>query len=328
MSTKEQVVYKLVGPKASPKKEKATAFCPANIALIKYWGKRNSELNLPVTSSLSLSLAKGTHTTIQLADEDRCTLNEKVISPSEPFAKRLFTFCDLFRTPDTKFAINTTNEVPTAAGLASSSSGFAAVVVALNELYGWQKDPKALSILARMGSGSASRSIYSGFVEWHRGNQDDGMDSFSEPIACLWPELELGALMISEKQKPIDSREAMKRTKETSTLYRAWPEKVAHDMQLVKQALSTKDFTLLGSTAETNALSMHATMMGAIPPVLYWLPDTVRELHHIWQLRKSGLELYCTMDAGPNLKLLYKTADRAAVQQAFPHIAPISTRST
>ncbi|MBS0636885.1 MAG: diphosphomevalonate decarboxylase, partial [Verrucomicrobia bacterium] len=282
-----------------------TAFAPANIALIKYWGKRNNELNLPVTSSLSLSLDKGTHTTVKFATEDAVWLNGNRLGPDDAFTKRLLTFCDRFRDKNCPLHIETVNEIPTAAGFASSSSGFAALVLALNELFGWNHDRKTLSILARLGSGSASRSLYSGFVEWHAGVRDDGLDSYSEPLNIEWPELQIGLVMISDKQKPIDSRMAMRRTVETSTLYKAWPEQVAKDLALMKEALNSKNFTLLGQTAETNALAMHATMAASVPSILYWQPETVATMHKIWQLRnKEGLNIYFTMDAGPNIKLL------------------------
>lgn len=320
MITKRDTVIHLVGKPSEPIHTEASAFAPANIALIKYWGKRNTELNLPVTSSLSLSLALGTHTTIKLATSDKCVLNGIECAPGDSFTKRLFAFIDLFRKPNTYVHIDTKNEVPTAAGFASSSSGFAALTLALNNLYGWQKDPKELSILARLGSGSASRSLYPGFVEWHAGTRDDGLDSVSSPLSDSWPELSLGLVMISEKQKPIDSRQAMQNTVETSALYHSWPEKVAHDMRLARKAISEQDFTTLGEVAESNCLAMHATMMAATPPILYWLPETVAVMHKIWQLRASGLQLYFTMDAGPNIKVLLLKKDSQAIREALPEI--------
>lgn len=318
MITKRDIIERLVGKNSSPQKEKASAFAPANIALIKYWGKRNSELNLPVTSSLSLSLTLGTHTTIKRAAHDTVVLNGKECAPDDSFTKRLFAFCDLFRTPGTFFHIDTKNEIPTAAGFASSSSGFAALVKAFNDLFNWQCDVRTLSILARLGSGSACRSLMPGFVEWHAGTQSDGLDSFAEPLDAEWPELQLGLLMISDKQKPIDSRQAMQNTVETSSLYHSWPEKVAHDLRLMRKAINKRDFNLLGQTAESNALAMHATMMASLPPILYWLPETVAAMHKIWKLRQEGLNLYFTMDAGPNIKVLFLKKDLGLIQERLP----------
>ena len=322
MITKQDTVKSLIGQVGAPQKNAASSFAPANIALIKYWGKRNSELNLPVTSSLSLSLSVGTHTTITCADQDTCSLNDQVLSPDDSFTKRLLSFCDLFREPDTFFHINTKNEIPTAAGFASSSSGFAALTLALNNLYAWQLDARTLSILARLGSGSACRSVFSGFVEWHAGSQDNGLDSYSEPLATQWQELQLGLVLISDKQKPIDSRSAMQNTVQTSTLYHSWPEKVAHDLRLLRKAIDDQDFHSLGQTAESNALAMHATMMASVPPILYWHPETVCIMHKIWKLRQDGLGVYFTMDAGPNIKLLFLKKDAQSIRQHIQFVQP------
>ncbi len=307
MITKDMVVEKLSCASSLPKKQKAHAFAPANIALIKYWGKRNRELNLPVTSSLSLSLEKGTHTTITVADRDSVTLNGK--EATDAFSKRLFSFIDLFRSQDVKLCIETQNDIPTAAGFASSSSGFAAVTLALNELFGWNKDLKTLSILARFGSGSASRSLYTGFVLWHKGVDEDGLDSFSEPVGELWNDLKIDLLTVSSAEKPIDSRSAMNRTVESSPLYSSWPSQVAHDLPLMQKAIQEQNFELLGSVAEQNALAMHATMIASSPSILYWLPETITWMQKIWKLRREGLSIYFTMDAGPNIKVLTRKND-------------------
>ncbi len=319
MITKKTVVEHLVGKNLQPIKEEAVAFAPANIALIKYWGKRNSELNLPLTNSLSIALNKGTHTKITVQkNHDSVYLNGIECSLNESFSKRLIAFIDLFRTPGTYFRIETVNEIPTAAGFASSSSGFAALTLALHTLYNWKVSPKELSALARLGSGSASRSIYQrGFVEWKKGSREDGLDSVSVPLKARWPELQIGYNIISDKQKPIDSRSAMQQTIETSTLYNAgWKKQVACDLKCIKEAIRTQNFTLLGETCERNALVMHATMLGASPPILYWQPETVLIMHKIWQLRKEGLRLYFTMDAGPNIKMLYLLEDQEAIETA------------
>jgi diphosphomevalonate decarboxylase len=236
-------------------------------------------------------------------------------------AKRLCEYLDLYRPdPSTFFTVNTRMNLPIAAGLASSAAGFAALVLALDDLYGWQLEGRSLSVLARLGSGSASRSVHDGFVQWHAGAAKDGMDSYAEQIPIKWSQLRLGLLLLSSDEKSIPSRPAMKRTAETSSLYAAWPAKVNKDLGLLFNAISYKDFTLLGQTAESNALAMHATMVTAWPPILYWQPGSVRVMHRIWALRQQGLPLYFTMDAGPNLKLLFLAEDTAAVKDAFPDV--------
>ena len=150
------------------------------------------------------------------------------------------------------------------------------------------------------------------------------MDSHAELVKGTWPDLRLGLVKVSAAEKEISSREAMKRTRLTSALYEAWPVKVAHDLAVIKDAIHAGDFDALGRTAEGNALSMHATMISAWPPVLYWLPESVAAMHQIWQAREQGLRLYFTMDAGPNLKLLFMAEDEAAVKAVFPAVEVVA----
>ena len=303
-----------------PKLKSAQAFAPTNIALCKYWGKRNSELNLPVTSSLSISLGnKGAKMKFTVSDQFAITLNGKIVELSSGFATRLLQFLQLFQIQQ-HFNIRIETNIPIAAGLASSACGFAACVQALNKLFAWKLTDTELSILARLGSGSASRSCWQGFVEWYAGKQEDGMDSYAEPIEMTWPELRIGILLFSEAQKNISSREAMQRTVETSALYATWPQKVAADLIAVKRAIISRNFNLLGKTAESNAIAMHETMLHAWPPVNYFLPSTKMAMQHIWDLRAQGLPLYFTQDAGPNLKLLFLEKDSTIIQQNFPTI--------
>lgn len=305
---------------ASPT-ELGTAFSPTNIALCKYWGKRDAELNLPVTSSLSIALPeKGALTTLSLREEsDRVTLNGEQLESNSKFVTRLTQYVNLFRPAKNWFLdIHIQMTIPVAAGLASSACGFASIVSALNHLFQWQLSKRELSILARLGSGSAARSLWHGFVEWHAGVQSDGMDSFAEPVKIEWPSLRVGILSFAETEKPISSRDAMQRTVDTSVLYHSWPQKVARDMVILRQALQTHNFALLGGAAESNALAMHATMLSSWPPVCYSLPTTLAAMQHIWKLRNEGLPLYFTQDAGPNLKLLFLAEDEAAVRAQFP----------
>ena len=306
------------------KREKGLELEPTNIALCKYWGKRDSELNLPETSSLSVALPeKGAMTTVTPIHSvnDIITLNEEKIPDESTFVARTLAFLDLFRpSKNWRLQIDIKMNVPVAAGLASSSCGFASLTCALNDLFAWELSRKELSILSRLGSGSAARSLWNGFVEWHAGAQADGMDSFAEPIEMEWDDLRVGILPINENEKPISSRAAMQQTVNSSVLYGNWPKKVARDMVILKQALQMKNFPLLGGTAESNALTMHATMLSSWPPICYFLPETIAAMHKVWQLRKEGLELYFTQDAGPNLKLLFLHEDTQQVKAAFPDV--------
>jgi len=313
---------------AEPRQEKGLAFAPTNIALCKYWGKRNDELNLPETSSLSIALPdKGAMTTVSLnqdASNDHIILNGKVLSPDSAFVKRVTEYLDLFRQEKQwHLKIDIKMNIPVAAGLASSACGFASLVAALNDLFGWELSKRELSLLARLGSGSASRSLWKGFVEWHAGVQSDGMDSYAEPITMEWSDLRVGILLMDEAEKQISSREAMRRTVTSSVLYASWPKKVSNDLLLLKQAMQTKNFPLFGGTAESNALTMHASMLSSWPPVCYYLPETIAAMHQVWNARKKGLELYFTQDAGPNLKLLFEEKDTKEVRAVFPEVEVI-----
>lgn len=308
---------------------------PVNIALSKYWGKRDTELNLPTNGSLSISLPKlGTQTQIQWHPDlsaIQVELNGKTLADSDPFAQRLANYLTYFR-PDTagNFHIITHNSVPTAAGLASSASGYAALVLALDDLFQWQLSKEKLSLLARLGSGSASRSIYEGFAIWHQGQQEDGLDSYAQALDAAWPELCIGLLEIDISQKPVSSTQGMQQTVNTCELYQAWPQKAEQDLKIIKQAILQQDFATLGATAENNALSMHATMIATWPPILYWQAESVSAMHRVWQLRQEGIEVYFTMDAGPNLKLLFLEQDQTALEAAFPQLKtlkPFKTQS-
>lgn len=308
-----------------PKKHTGMGCAPVNIALSKYWGKRDTDLNLPINGSVSISLpGLGTKTEISIieSDSDEIYLNNKSLPAGDKFALRLSHYLDGFRQDNkTRFCVKTTNTVPTAAGLASSASGYAALVLALNDLFDWQLSTQNLSLLARLGSGSASRSIYNGFAIWHKGKQDNGLDSFAEPIETQWPELSIGLVKIDTQEKSIGSTAGMQQTVETCELYQSWPKQASQDMKIISQAIKGHDFETLGKTAEHNALTMHATMIATWPPIVYWQPPSVQAMQLVWQLRAQGIAVYFTMDAGPNLKLILQQNNESPVAQAFAKIS-------
>ena len=256
---------------------------------------------------------------------DLVWLNGQLQSPDSSFARRISAFLDLFRPMfgNVGFEVRTENNIPTAAGLASSASGFAALVMALDDLAGWGLDKKKLSMLARLGSGSASRSVYDGFVQWHGGAAADGTDSFAERLDAVWPEFRIGILELTDAAKPVGSRDGMNRTVETSELYKSWPAQANADIETIRRAIEEKDFALLGQTAERNALSMHATMMSAWPPLIYLQPESIGMIHRVHRARAGGLDVYLTIDAGPNIKLLFLEEYEEAVLAAFPEVQMI-----
>jgi diphosphomevalonate decarboxylase len=321
-----------LGRQPASHQEMGHAFAPTNIALCKYWGKRDTELNLPATPSLSLSLGqKGASCTLRRIDQayDTYFLNGQPLELLTPFSQRLKNYLDLFRPADSfSFQVTIQTNIPVAAGLASSACGFASLALALNDFFAWELDQRHLSILARLGSGSACRSITPGFVEWHEGVLADGMDSYGESLKEAWPELCIGLVILTEKEKPLSSRAAMERTVATSHLYSSWPLKVKTDLALLKQAIKEQDFKLLGETAESNALTMHALMLSAWPPISYALPETVLAMQRVWELRQDGLAIYFTQDAGPNLKLLFLAKDAEQVRAYFPGVEVLQPQAT
>lgn len=290
---------------------KATATANANIALVKYWGKRDEKLILPTNSSVSMTTDKlNTVTTVEFSKKfssDKATINGKKISGEG--IEKITSHLNLIR----KFAgtklkakIQSKNNFPTAAGLASSASGFAALTLAATDALGLKLEKKGLSIIARQGSGSASRSILGGFVEWQKGTKKDGSDSFAVQVSGPehWKEFCMIATVVSSKEKKVKSRAGMKQTLLTSPMYNGWIKTVQKDLETVKKGILKKDFSAVGKTAEHNCLKMHATMITTNPPIIYWEPATMKVIELVQELRENGTECYFTMDAGPQVKVM------------------------
>ncbi|MCX5743512.1 MAG: diphosphomevalonate decarboxylase [Proteobacteria bacterium] len=302
----------------SSKLTTATARACANIALVKYWGKRDALLNLPATGSLSLTLAAlSTQTTVTF--DPALAADEVELDGRVAPAHRVERFLDLVRARAgiaTRARVVTANDFPTASGLASSASGFAALAVAASRAAGLALDPRELSILARHGSGSAARSIFGGFARMHSGDRDE--DAYAEPIAS--PLLDRVRMVIAivggGAPKARTSRDAMDHTAATSPLYRGWLELVPHDLEIAERALAAGDLVALGELAEANAFAMHASAFAARPAIIYWQPATLAVLEEVNRLRASGVAAWATIDAGPHVKVLTTAADAARVQAA------------
>jgi diphosphomevalonate decarboxylase len=301
------------------------AFAPSNIALIKYWGKRDETLNLPLTDSLSISLGNlGAQTKISLHTEDQFILNNEPMQKTTAFSQKLSKYLDYIRpNPNFKFLVESQMNIPMGAGVASSACGFAAMAMALDKLFHWNLSKSDLSILARLGSGSACRSIQPGFIHWKQGLDLNGLDSFGHKLAIRWPELRVGLLLLSENEKKISSRAAMRITKQTSTLYKQWPSQIKQDLKMLQAALLKKDFKKLGSIAQKNAIAMHATMHDSQPEINYDLELTRQIKNQILRLQKKGADIFFTQDAGANLKLLFLEKDSKLISSEFPKIKVI-----
>ncbi|HVY40732.1 MAG TPA: diphosphomevalonate decarboxylase [Polyangia bacterium] len=295
-----------------------------NIALVKYWGKRDAALNLPATGSLSLTLDRlGTRTRVAFdggsGGADRVTLDGA--PAGEKFAARTTAFLDRVRARagiTTRATVDTANTVPTASGLASSASGFAALAVAAAHAAGLSLSPAELSELARLGSGSAARSIFGGFVEMARGQRADGRDAVARPLEAGdgW-DVRLVVAITAAGEKTIGSTAAMARTAATSPYYDAWVRGVEGDLADARAAIAARDLNALGAVAERSAMRMHASAMAADPPILYWNPATVSAMGTVRSLRAAGVAAFFTIDAGPHVKVLCAAADAERVASAL-----------
>lgn len=293
-----------------------------NIALIKYWGKRNKQLFLPVTSSLSLTLNEFyTETFLSWQEEgkaDSFTLNgiDQEIREGAPISR----FLDLFRDLSGIYRpvqVVSDNFVPTAAGLASSASAYAALASASNILFDTRMNHQELSTYARQGSGSATRSLFAGFALWHKGQGDDSASSYAEQIDEAKWDIGMITVVVNKQEKAYSSREGMEHTRLTSPFYQMWPQTVAEDLDKMIHAIQLQDFTQVGEIAEHNAMKMHATMIASNPSFTYWEPDSIIAMNMVRNLRAANIECYFTMDAGPNIKVLCRLSQAQDIVQAF-----------
>lgn len=300
--------------------KKAYVRAHTNIALIKYWGKRDETYFLPMNSSLSLTLDKLYTDTMVVFDaslpSDLFYLNGEKQGDKE--TQKISNFLDLFREEKgttMRARVESINHVPTAAGLASSASAFAALAGATNLALGLELDLQRLSTFARRGSGSATRSIYGGFVEWDMGTCSD--DSFAVAVDDAGWDIGMVIVAVNQQAKEVSSRIGMKRTVETSPFYPAWVAAAKKDILDIKTAIAAKDFIRLGEITEANGMKMHGTMLGAEPPLSYWEPDSIVAIKTVQALRKQGIPCYVTMDAGPNVKVLCRLSQAEEIKAAL-----------
>lgn len=308
---------------------KKTALAHANIALVKYWGKRDAALNLPAVGSISMTLeALSTCTSVEFRADlpgDVLLLNGRRAAAKQE--QRVGAFLDLFRREagiSAAAEVVSENNFPTGAGLASSASGFAALALAAGAAAGLQLSPTRLTELARRGSGSAARSIFGGFVEMKTGERPDGADAVAVQLqaASYWP-LAMLILITSDAEKDLGSTEGMNRTAQTSPYYPAWVASSAGDLAAMREAITGKDFQRLGEIAEFSCFKMHGLALSADPAILYWNDLSVTLIHEVRRLRRQGYGAYVTMDAGPQVKVICLPEDAPKLQQQLGQIAGI-----
>lgn len=297
-----------------------------NIALIKYWGKRDSELFLPMNSSLSLTL-DAFYTDTKVTFDDKFTADTFYLNGELQFEKeiqKISHFLDLFceYIGERAFArVESLNFVPTAAGLASSASAFAALAMATAQALDLSLSREELSTIARRGSGSSTRSLFGGFVEWDMGTCST--DSMAHPIDDADWDIGMIVLAVNTQQKKIASRVGMEHTVQTSPFYENWVQTAKVDLVAIKEAIAAKDFEAVGQITEHNGMKMHATTLSAKPPFTYWTADSLVAQEAVRQVREElQVPAYMTMDAGPNVKVLCRASDMEnlvkALEKQFP----------
>lgn len=208
--------------------------------------------------------------------------------------------------------IESTNHVPTSAGLASSASAYAALAAAGSKAYGLNLSQKGLSRLARRGSGSATRSIFGGFAAWNKGTDDESSYGYSieDPVKM---DINMIAIILDNQPKKISSRKGMKISIKTSPYYQSWIKQTTADFQIIEEAIKENDFTTLGKTAELNAMRMHSLTLSSDPSYLYINADSLKVINMVKELRENDVECYYTMDAGPNVKIICQSDKISAI---------------
>lgn len=304
----------------------AVATANANVALAKYWGKRDDALNLPYTGSISIALA-GLTTTARVRFGATRNLDRIIMSGQEVDgleAERVRTFLDMVRQragQDRRAEVEISSNFPVAAGLASSASTFAALALAASRALDLSLTSQQLSVLARRGSGSAARSIFGGYVEWQPGEATDGSDSYAVQLAPPehWP-LGIVAAVTDPGRKRVGSREGMAQALKRSPFFPAWLASHDADLEAIRRGILTRDLALTGRVAESNCLKMHAVSLASSPPLLYWNPATVAVIQRVHRLREEGTEAYFTIDAGPQVKVVCPLPQRDAVAAAIRQV--------
>lgn len=314
----------------------ASVTAPVNIATLKYWGKRDKNLNLPTNSSISVTLSQDdlrTLTSVAVSPEftqDKLTINGQDQSLDTPRSKACLadlrklrleleaSDASLPKIADLKLNIVSENNFPTAAGLASSAAGFAALVYAIAQLYKLPQDLSALSKIARKGSGSACRSLFGGFVAWEMGQETDGVDSQAVEVEPLshWPTMKAAILVVSDDKKDTPSTTGMQTTVQTSDLFQ---HRIKHTVpqryEAMKQAISAKDFPTFAKLTMQDSNSFHAVCLDSYPPIFYLNDTSKKIIKLIHQLNDAEGEIIAayTFDAGPNAVIYYDEVNEQKV---------------
>lgn len=305
----------------------ATAVAQPNIALIKYWGKRDLPRNLPAVGSISITLSDlYTEVVVDLVPElpsDTLRVNGgEAPSMLERISKCLDRVLGEVRP---RAAVSSSSNFPIAAGLASSASAFAATTVAAAAAAKLRFTTAELARLAGAASGSAARSLIGGFAELT--NVGDTIEVRSLCDRESWP-LEVVVAITETGPKPTGSTEAMELSRLTSPFYGSWVQQQEHDLGVARTAIEQRDFAGLANIAEHNCLKMHSVMWASRPPMVYWNATTMRCLQTVRRLQGEGCSVFFTIDAGPQVKAVCLPGETERVRQALAGTAGVQAIMT
>lgn len=304
---------------------KSTAVAPSNIAFIKYWGRKDEKLRLPENASISMNLSNLlTTTTVEFSKtfkEDEIIINGvKEKNEGSRAIKHLDKIRSLAKI-NFKVKVKTRNNFPTGTGLSSSASGFAALTVAACTAAGLKLSEKELSILARVGSGSACRSIPDGFVEWLDGDTSETSYGISLYPENYWDIVDV-VVVVSKNKKEISTTEGQKLAS-SSPFFPVRLERIKEKIKLIKKYLKEKDFKNFGELVEAEALELHAIMLTSIPSLIYWLPGTLKVMHAVKRWRQEGLQVYFTLNTGQDIHLICQKKDQELVTKKAKEISDV-----
>ncbi len=308
-----------------------------NIAFIKYWGKRNGDLILPMNSSLSMTLDESinTKTSVELSKnfkEDTISINGEEQKPDNKDVCKLFSVINYMKkisSTDKKIHIVSENNFPTSSGIASSASGSAILVYTLSHAFNLNLPKKELSIISRQVSGSACRSMFGGLVVWNKGVLEDGSDSYANQLFgnTYWSDLIDIIAIVSVDKKKISSRAGMKQTVKTSQLYKLRPEIAEANLETAIEAITDKNFDRLADIIMRDSNSMHATMRDTWPPIVYMNDISNKIVNAVNNLNDSSSEKICayTFDAGPNAHIITTRMHETTVIHMLNEVEEIQT---
>lgn len=304
---------------------KATAVAPSNIAFIKYWGKKDEDLKIPMNGSISMNLNNlQTTTTVEFNSDFKKDLiiinDQEEDSEGTKVVKHLDRVRKIAKI-NYKAKVVSKNNFPTGTGLSSSASGFAALTVAGAKAAGLNLSEKKLSILARLGSGSACRSIPDGFVEWLDGDTSDTSYGVSIHPHDYWNIADIVAI-VSKNKKEISTTEGQKLAK-SSLFFPVRLKKIKEKIKLIKKYMREKNFPVFGKLVEAEALEMHAIMLTSDPSLIYWLPGTLKVMHAVKKWRQEGLEVYFTLNTGQDIHLICQKKDAEKVVKKTKEVSDV-----